>query len=44
VSWETEIYLERSDGFQPAGQVLPVPVPRTQLTLLPRDKRAAATP
>jgi 3',5'-cyclic AMP phosphodiesterase CpdA len=44
VSWETEIYLERSDGFQPAGQVLPVPVPKTQLTLLPRDKRAAATP
>jgi 3',5'-cyclic AMP phosphodiesterase CpdA len=41
VSWETEIYLERSDGFFPADQVLSRPVAKTQLTLLPRDKRSA---
>ena len=44
VSWETEIYLERSDGFFPADQVLSRPVPNIQLALLPRSKRAAATP
>ena len=39
VSWETEIYLERSDGFFPADQVLSRPVAKTHLTLLPREKR-----
>ena len=43
VLWETEIYLERSDGFFPADQVLSRPVAKTQLTLLPRQKRTVAT-
>jgi hypothetical protein len=32
VSWATEIYLERSDGFFPADQVLSRPVSKIQLT------------
>jgi Icc-related predicted phosphoesterase len=44
LSWGTEIYLERSDGFFPADQVLSRPVAKIQLTMLPRDKRTAATP
>jgi hypothetical protein len=44
VSWEAEIYLERSDGFFPADQVLSRPVSKIQLTLLPRSRRVAAAP